>query len=102
MRMAVVHAAIYVNAKGTVWAGALEALHVLGEAGFAGPLPESASRLGGDPLFDREERSRIVEETCPRFEDIDDRIGRDERMTAYIREHPDAFLLEVLFERPTP
>ncbi len=101
------HDQLFWNSTGIVWSDALEALRLLGQSGFAAILEESIRRMGGEPPARQEDRQRILEELAPSFDDLDrqfyrldKRVQLEDRMTAYMRRHAEAFLFDGLIERP--
>ena len=103
------HDQFYWNSTGIVWRDALAGLEMLGLAGFANVLRESARRMGGDPSGDRAARHAVLDEREPDFSDLDDYfyeledgVDLDDRMTAWMRAHPDEFLFEGVVQKPLP
>lgn len=101
------HWQYFLNAAGTAWRDAREALGLLDLRRFAAIFDEAVERMGGAPSFDWRERQRVVDRLGLVFDDLDDRYytllrreGLDRAMIRYIRRHPEHFVFDGLIERP--
>lgn len=75
------HHQFYSNSTGIVWKDALEAFHCLDLPEFASILEQSASRFGGSPSLDHDERNQQLATFKPNFSDLDDRFYAAEKKT---------------------
>lgn len=93
------HDQFYSNPTGILWDDALKGCAVVDAPTVAEIIAESAKRMGGQPSFDQDERSRILDQRKPKFADLDKRIFKldvniEEKMLNYIRQRPNDFLFD--------
>jgi hypothetical protein len=101
------HEQFYFNSTGIVWPDALEAFRLVDVPEGAEILQQSASRIGGSPSRERDERQRQMEKHSPDFEDLDNRfyelqekIDFNAKMLDFARAHSDAFHFDGTVEKP--
>lgn len=68
------HDQFYYNSTGIVWRDAIECFDAIGATEISEIIKSSATRLGGSPSLDRNERNEALEKLEPKFDDLDDRF----------------------------
>jgi hypothetical protein len=94
------------NSTGIVWPDALSAFVAIGAEDVAAIIRVSASRLGGYPSLDRNERQQQLENFNPDFEDLDKELFEleeppdfDRKMLEFIRVHRQKFFFSGIVEK---
>jgi len=100
------HDQFYYNSTGIVWPDALSAFVAIGAEDVAAIISASASRLGGYPSLDRNERQQQLENLNPDFEDLDKELFKleeppdfDRKMLEFIRVHRQKFFFSGIVEK---
>ena len=94
------HDQFFFNSTGIVWRDALEGFRAIGLDSCAEILAEAASRMGGSPSMDREERWEQQERFNAEFDDLDSRFyALDEeelhrQMTEYMLNNAESFYFD--------
>jgi len=95
-----------INSTGIVWSDALKAFAAIGAEEVVAIIEASASRLGGKPSLDREERQEQLEAMNADFEDLDQALFKleeqasfDEKVLEFIREHRERFFFSGVVEK---
>lgn len=99
------HDQFFTNSTGIVWKDALDGFVAVGAVERANILKEAAKRMGGNPSFDRDERSDQIDKFKADFEDLDLKFYelKDEfegRVNKYIKEHRKDFYFKGVVTNP--
>jgi uncharacterized protein DUF4375 len=100
------HDQFYHNSTGIVWPDAVRAFVAIGAQDVVAIIRASASRLGGYPSLDREERQQQLDQFDPDFEDLDKELFKleaqpdfDRKMLEFIRAHRQEFFFSGIVEK---
>jgi len=100
------HDQFYYNSTGIVWPDSLSAFVAIGAEDVVAIIRESASRLGGHPSLDREERQQQLDQFNPDFEDLDKELFKleeqpdfDRKMLDFMRLHRQQFFFSGSVEK---
>lgn len=91
------HKQFFMSSAGMLWKAALAGCKALGLRDCRMILQGAALRVAGDPPLGHEERTRLLKNLSPRFNDLDkkaDELDLTKALAEYIAAHGDAFLFD--------